>query len=243
MEHLTKVYENDVKSLVNPMVHKGTLPLDCKLLVMGVDVGQNASHWVVTAIRDNDSLQVVDWGTIASYKTEQGNEGVAALFDKLLYRDPAGNELRPDLCLIDAGYDTQDVYLECRRASYPGTIIPVKGSSGKLGAWAKSAIRTMPDAGFSLILFSDFQLKKALYLNAVKGKQLVLPNEADNPLIQGLSGQEMKKTSGGKAYWKEVTSDHFGDAVKYSILANWMRTSEATEEEQKEDELPLEQPS
>lgn len=225
-EHVSKIYDSDITALIDPMSHKGSLPLDYKLLVMGVDIGQNQSHYVVTAIKTDGQLQVVDWGTVVNYKTENGLDGIASLFDSLTYTDNAGNVYRPDLCLIDSGYDTTGVYEECMRASCPGTIIPVKGSNGRIGAWGKSKIRTLPDAPFELILFSDFQVKRALYLDAVKGRKLVLPSETDDALLQGLSGQEMVKSKTGKVMWKERPSDHYGDALKYAILAHWIVSSE-----------------
>lgn len=127
-EHLTKIYDADVTALISPLHHKGQLPLDYKLLVMGVDVGQNQSHWVVTAITSDNRLSVVDWGTLLSFESTPANVGVAGLFDSVTYTDNAGNEYKPDICLIDCGYATTEVLEECLRASIPGTIIPVKGS-------------------------------------------------------------------------------------------------------------------
>lgn len=228
-QHLTKIYDADIQALVSPLHHRGQLPLDTQAIIMGVDIGQNASHWAVTAITLDGGLVVVDWGTLISPTTTGENEGIAALFDRLSYKDGAGNEMRPDLCLVDSGYSTQAVYDECLRASIPGTLIPVKGADGaRGGAWASSKIRTMPGAPFDLVLFSDFQLKKALYLDAIGSKRLTLPAEADNALIQGLSGQEMRRRPGnGGLYWKNVIADHYGDAVKFAILAGWMMKSGA----------------
>lgn len=104
--------------------------------------------------------------------------------------------------------------------------MPVKGSDSQMGAWAQSKIRTMPEAPFNLTMFSDFQLKRALYIDHVRAGTLVLPAEADNDLIHGLSGQEMVRLSSGRLQWKKVDDDHFGDAIKFSILAQWMMASE-----------------
>lgn len=112
------------------------------------------------------------------------------------------------------------------RAQVPGTIMPVKGGTSKAGAWGRSIIRTHPDAPFNLLLFSDFHLKRALYVDLIKQGGLVLPLEADNQILQGLSGQEMKKSASGKCYFKERPNDHLGDAVKYSILALWVDEAE-----------------
>lgn len=225
-EHITKVYADDITTLINPMVHKGVVPADFKLLVLGVDVGQNESHWVVSAVLQDGKIQVVDWGTLMSISSELGGFGLACLFDELKYQDEAGNTYYPDVCLVDSGYATQKVYDECLRATIPGSIIPVKGSTSTRGAWSKTPIRTMPQAAFELLLFSDFQLKKGLYLDAVKQKRIILPDETDDALIHGLSGQELQKSKTGKVSWKEVADDHFGDALKYAILANWVYSVE-----------------
>lgn len=105
-------------------------------------------------------------------------------------------------------------------------MIPVKGSSTSRGAWGRSPIKTMPDAPFELINFNDFQVKRALYVDAIKHRNVILPAETDNELITGLSGQELIKTKGGKVMFREVANDHLGDAIKYAILAGWMQDSE-----------------
>lgn len=164
-EHAVKVYDEDLQTCIDNMATRGLVPADYELLIMGIDVGQNQTHYVITALCQGGRLQVIDWGTLVSYKTENGQDGVAAIMDTLSYTNAAGDTIRPDLCLIDSGYDTQGVYEECLRATIGGTIIPVKGSNGSLGAWAKSKIRTMPYAPFELIVYSDYQLKRALYVD------------------------------------------------------------------------------
>lgn len=156
MEHAVKIYDDDIRACVDDLSSRGIVPADYQLLVMGVDIGQNQSHYVTTAIKDDGRLQIVDWGIVVNYKTENGQAGIASIFDSVVYHDAAGNDVRPDLCLIDSGYDTSGVYDECLKASVPGTIIPVKGSAGTMGAWARSKIRTLPYAPFDLIVFSDF---------------------------------------------------------------------------------------
>lgn len=186
--HLQKVYDADIQALISPLHHRGQLPLTYQYLVLGVDIGQNESHWVCTAICDDGRFFIVDWGELMNFQTTPQNMGVSALFDSLEYHDDAGNVYRPDFAFIDSGYATNEVYQECMRAAIPGSLIPVKGSAGTMGAWAESKIRTLPDASFSLIVFSDFQAKRALYLDLVRSRRLILPAEADAPLIKGLSG-------------------------------------------------------
>lgn len=225
-EHVTKVYDADIQSLVDPMAHKGVLPSDYKSLILGVDVGQNAQSWIVTAITADDSLQVIDWGEILSVSSEHGQYGISSLFDDLSYPDAAGNLYRPDMCIVDSGYNTNEVYQECLRASIPGSMIPCKGSNTARGAWAWSGIRTIPDAPFNLLLINEFQSKKALLMDVMKNKRLILPAETDGKLIHSFSGQEMIKKK-SRMYWKEVADDHWLDGLRYALVAQWVMRAES----------------
>lgn len=105
-EYLSKVYDADIQKLINPMVHKGIVPADYRLLVLGVDCGQHSQHWAVSALTSDNKIVVVDWGELTSISSQDGLYGISRLFDDLIYTDESGNEYRPDLCLIDSGFRT-----------------------------------------------------------------------------------------------------------------------------------------
>ena len=195
---------------------------------MGVDPGQNATHYSVVAICEGGKVVVVDWGTLMNLESVGDNIGVCSLFDSLVYKDNAGNEYRPDICLVDSGWATQAVYNECLRASFPGTVMPTKGSTATFsGTWARTKIRTMPDAPFDLLQYNQFQCKKGLYLDLIKGGKLVLPAEGDDAYIQGFVGQELIRTPSNKLQWREVAADHYGDTVMLSgVLLSYILESE-----------------
>lgn len=91
-EHCSKVYYADVQSCINGMYHKGIVPDNTRLLVMGVDIGQNVSHWAVSAITYDGKIYVVDWGTMIDFKSDLPDKmGVARLFDSLKYVNGKGD--------------------------------------------------------------------------------------------------------------------------------------------------------
>lgn len=189
-------------------LHRGTIPEDALFVTLGVDPGQNQTHWVACAICP-DRLVVIDYGTIVAYS---GEEGVANLFNTLEW-----NGYRPDICYVDSGYSATEIYKECKKETN-GLINPCKGSHG-YGSWNKVKVR-MSD--LQLITYSDYSLKQALYGDhgLIKEQRLVLPYESDFGLIDGLSHQKLIKPKGKQRYsWREVSQDHYGDCIKLCMLS------------------------
>ena len=220
-QYLSKIYDEDVQACIDPEMHRGVLPDDYKLLVFGADVGLTKSYWSVTAICEDGTFRVIDYGTVMDITTTPNNVGLSQVFDSLVYRNRAGDEFRPDLGFVDSGYRTTEVYEELMRCQIPGTMMPTRGTDNRISAWSKTAIRTMPEAPFELHLYSDFHLKAKLYCDLIKNQKLKFPAEADDEYIHSFCGQEMQRRSNGKLYFKDIAYDDFGDSVKVAVLANW----------------------
>lgn len=213
-EHKMHITEEDTRKLISKQHRRGELPEDMLYLCLGVDVGQSESHWVVTAVCQGGRLVVVDWGTMLSISSEKDKEGVSWMMENKTYRWQ-GREYKIDIAYVDSGYSTNAVYDECRRAPLKGLINPVKGS-GASGTYARSTVKTND---LDLIIFNDFSMKLELYGRMYEQGEVVLPWDADNDLIAGLSGQRLIVDSSGRKKWQNVENDHLGDALKYALLS------------------------
>lgn len=189
-------------------LHRGTIPDDALFVTLGIDPGQNETHWVACAICA-DRLVVIDWGTILAYS---GDEGVAALYNSLEW-----NGYRPDICYVDSGYSATEIYRECQK-EVKGLIMPCKGSHG-YGTWNKVRVQKHD---LELVTYSDYSMKQALYgkYGLIKERRLILPVEADLALIDGLAHQKLVKPKGKQRYqWRDVAQDHYGDCIKLCMLS------------------------
>lgn len=103
--------------------HRGTVPAEAQILTMGVDVqldhfwvgvrawGPSYTSWLV----DYDRAET--WGDVEAWLTR-------------LYPDTNGEPRNINLCCIDSGFHTEEVYYFC--AQHPGLTIPTKGASRKM---------------------------------------------------------------------------------------------------------------
>lgn len=73
-----------------------------------------------------------------------------------------------------------------------------------------------------LYIYADHQQKNQLYADRIArgGTPLLhLPRDADEALLRGLAGQELRRKDGARwATWKKVAGDHYGDCVKLCAL-------------------------
>lgn len=213
-----KTDNKEILACIHKDIHKGELPADMLYLCLGVDPGQSATHWTACAVCA-DRIQVIDWGTLLAYN---GEKGVSNLFDSLEY---GGQKI--DLCFIDSGYSTEEIYAECRKQP-AGFVNPCKGSHG-LGSWNKVFMKMQ---NLDLYTFSDYALKTALYgaHGLIASGRLILPAETDSDLVRGLSGQELIKNGYGSKSWKPVHNDHYGDAIKLCLLSSLVFAKDARQE-------------
>lgn len=215
-DYKTKITDEDVRALINPNLRRGELPADMVYLAVGVDPGQTEHHYVVTAVCAGGVLKVVDWGVLQSITSDKGRQGLRWLMDSLRYTR-AGKWYRPDILYCDAGYNTNAVYDECR-ASIPGLLNPTKGTNSP-GTWGRSIVKT---CDLELYTYSDFGLKVELYGQRFRQQEVMLPVDSSRELMAGLSGQTLLQTSTGQRRWKKVDNDHYGDALKLTLLSMWV---------------------
>ena len=139
--------------------------------------------------------------------------------------------MRPDFGLIDSGDWAQKVYDECYK--YYGKLWPTKGSGANFGSWNVSEVKSHP--GLELYLYVDRTAKMELYAGRIQkgaAPALHLPEDADQDLLAGLSGQQLEKPrGGGLAQWRKLPNDHYGDCVKIGQVSWWVRRGDFYAEE------------
>lgn len=205
--------DNDIEAIIDQTRRRGEIPPDTAYIVMGGDAGQNASHWVASAVCLDGSIKVIDWGTLLSYSSANGHFGYQKLIEAKRWGD-----WQIDIAFLDSGYSTAEIYEECLRG-VNGQINPTKGTNGARGVWNETQVRTHED--LTLFTYSDYSLKMALH-NLIKDKIISLPADADKELLQGLSGQQVILTKSGQRQWKELKNDHFNDCLKLCVFCSWV---------------------
>ncbi len=216
--YAVRVTDASVRSLMCDTYRRGQIPVDdWHYIIVCYDPGERMTHWVATMVTRGGEMWVIDWGTLASFETDEeaGVEGAIVHLDKLHWGD-----VRPDLGYIDSGDWTMRVYQECERG-VTGVLVPTKGTDAKSGAWGQVPVKSVP--GLTLVTYSDYVAKRDLYdrIIAQGAGTLHLPNDADEELLDGLSGQQLEQTRSGGWRWKQVAGDHYGDCIKLARVSWW----------------------
>lgn len=221
----------DILACVDNARLRGEVPVDTAFVVCGVDCGQNASHYVISAVTFDGKIQVVDWGTLMSFTSNNGEYGISKLVNDWKSTD---GKWQIDVAYVDSGYSTNEVYVECLLAPY-GRINPIKGSNCQ-GVWSRRQLTNIQD--LDLYLFNDFALKQTLQ-SYYRDKNVILPAQAatDKELIKGLSGQTLiRDTKTGRYTFKALRDDHFSDALKACLLSSIVENIQPGLVEETEDE-------
>lgn len=216
------VGDEDVRAL-RSTYRRGELPrTDYHYIITTYDPGERRTHWVTTMLCPLGEMYVLDWGTLASYSTDQlaGTRGPAIHLDSLTYGEQA---VRPGLGYIDSGDFTEAIYTECEQNP---ALFPTKGAASGWGVWGKSQVKT--HRALQLLTYSDTALKDDLYDRIIKSASgsLHLPADADTDLIAGLSGQRKMPGKG----WAKIKEDHYGDCVKLARLSWWVNARHCRED-------------
>ena len=191
-------------------------------LVMGAQTGKTTIlllAWLLFArFQPQPCLHVIDWGSFHSYSSARGQHGCGWFVSSTTY-GPADDII--DVAIVDSGFQTMEVYNEC--ASFPGMLIPSKGTTASVGVFGLTNLRDAPIP--QLITYKDFSLKKSIEEMKLD-KRIVLPCDITEDFLAGISGQTLIRT-GGKYAWKDLKEDHFNDCLKLCLLASWIFAPEA----------------
>lgn len=208
------IKDEHIKALVGSYPRR-TLPFKPALLVLTADPGEALTHWMVSAIRSDGAVFVIDWGTLLS-----SAELISAEFLKhrIYPIEGTSEKMMPQIGYIDSGYLAETQYAICEASG--GFYWPFKGSDSKGGSWAQTTVSSRPR--LKLYTYSDLQAKDELYGRRIARRSspgIHLPADADGSLLLGLTGQQKDKD---KDEWKKVPHDHFGDCAKYAMIASWI---------------------
>lgn len=206
--------KEDIVKIIDVTRQKREVPDNTAYIVLGGDPGQNASHYVISAVCFDGSIKVIDWGTLQSFTSFNGEYGYSQLVEDWKSID---GKWKIDIAYIDSGYSTDEVYRECLMKHF-GLLNPTKGS-GNIGVWSKREITNYAD--LELYLYSDYSLKMTQQ-SYYRDRTVTLPAEAmgDKELINGLSGQTLIRNKQGKLSWKDLREDHYGDCLKLCLLSS-----------------------
>lgn len=212
IEQLANVKTEDIRKLRDlSNYRRGIIPRMPIALFAGADVGDFATHWNVGAIFDNDEIALIDWGTVLT------PEDLIAASQQWKYQ-VAGTDtvLSVSRGLVDAKDQTVRVYNMCQASG--GFWWPASGSDSRTGSWGFTPLKTHQLDRYT---FNSFQFKKELYINLLqkqKSPRIYLPADADESLIDGLSGQQLIIVK-GKEEFKKIPNDHYGDCLIRLLLA------------------------
>jgi phage terminase large subunit GpA-like protein len=210
----TSVGEADVLALRGDY-RRGSCPIEPEVVLFGADIGLERQHWVTTAFDQAGNATVLDFGTVLAI------EDLAEPLTRT-YTTPAGHQAQPLVGLIDSGYSTYRVYHFC--ASVHPRLHPAKGSQAMTGRRPITMTPLDEFPGLGLYTYIDHLLKDELYQTRIKERKmgLQIPLDCDHEFLRSLGGQmkvPRRTASGVELVWKKLAADHYGDALKLTIVA------------------------
>lgn len=202
---------------------EGVVPDYTQLLTGGVDVQKNRMYWTIRAWGAKQTSQNIAHGMVETW------EDLEFIMNKQ-WPDTNG-ELRwqVNLCAIDSGYDTENVYEFCLMNQ--DWAIPVKGSSTPMIARFKKSIIDKVDSksyGQTLYIVDGDQYKSwiAAHLNRPLGTGCFMAyKDCDLDYAEQLTSEhKIKETKNNREVetWVPKTShaqNHYLDSEVYAALA------------------------
>lgn len=231
-KYKVKIKEEAIENMKDASYRKNEIPCRSHYLVATYDPGERCTHFTVYAISGVGEMWCIDWGTLVGIRTEGEKQGISSHFTTLSY-EFEGEEVRPALGIIDSGWNTEQVYAECKEL--PGILFPTKGSPGGFGTWNCTKLATQNN--LELYTYNDRAAKIELYAERIaksRGPGIHLPRDADADLIRGLSGQTLEEKGSGNSQWKKIQWDHFGDCTKLALVSWWILKANFADEDEDE---------
>lgn len=217
-EMAANVKSEDVRKLRDVADYRrNMIPRRPQCLILGADVGDYKTHYAVGAVFDNDEIALIDWGTVLT------PEDLIEL-KKLKYQIAGTDDyMSPAKGLVDSKDQTVRVYNMCQASN--GFWFPAAGVDTRTGSWGWTPLKTHATDRYT---FNSFAFKKEFYINLIqkqRAPRFYIPRDADEDLIDGLSGQQLLVEKGREAF-KKLPNDHYGDACLRVILGRTILRAE-----------------
>ncbi len=223
---------------------EGVVPAGTILLTGGVDVQENKLYWTIRAWGTHLTSQNIAHGECLSF------DDIEVIMNNA-YHCADGRRYQVNLCAIDSGDQTEDVYDFC--AVNADWAIPVKGSSVPLlSRYRLSKIDKINSKayGMNLVIVDGNQYKTmiASRLNRPNGKGswMVFKGCDQEYAEQVTAEQKVKEKRGGREVdvWKPKTTrapNHYLDCEVYcAAAADLLHVRYLSEEDKSEPEKPKE---
>ena len=200
----------------------GTLPEGVQLITLGADVHDLSIYYVIRGWGFNQESWKLESGIIPG---ETEFPAVWNLFSKILDRDFDGMKIKR--AFVDSGYNTNQVYLFCRR--FPGITFPAKGQESLARPLTMAKVDLsiggkIKKGGVRLYHVDTSYFKTWLYARYKwpigESGSFHLDSETSDDYLKQISAEQFIIYDTGKTAWEQIRSDnHYGDCEVYAAGA------------------------
>lgn len=195
----------------------GTVPTDAVALILGADVQQAFTNYVVRAFARSGESWLIDYGRFA------GLDDLVEWGSSVSY---SGRKITS--AIVDSGYSTEWVYRSCIAAMRKGfRMFPSKGSGERFLTKPVRLTditvsgRTLKD---SLVIYSDVDFKRSLYLDLLRDGKTPwwIPVAVGADYSEELLRERLVTIENKRGYdehvWKRFGANHYADAEKLTLV-------------------------
>lgn len=198
------------------------IPNDAQILTAGVDVQKSKLYYTIRAWGANYTSWNITHGSVSTF------EDIEEIMNAT-YKNKFGEEFQVNLCCIDSGDRTEEVYDFCYLNS--DWVVPVKGSSNQM--YSRYKLSTIDKIGskangMRLVLVNTSQYKETITtrLKRANGNgSFMVYNGCDEDYAKQITSEhKVKVKKGGREVevWKTKTAhadNHYLDCEVYACTA------------------------
>lgn len=198
------------------------IPNDAQILTAGVDVQKSKLYYTIRAWGANYTSWNITHGSVSTF------EDIEEIMNAT-YKNKFGEEFQVNLCCIDSGDRTEEVYDFCYLNS--DWVVPVKGSSNQM--YSRYKLSTIDKIGskangMRLVLVNTSQYKETITtrLKRANGNgSFMVYNGCDEDYAKQITSEhKVKVKKGGREIevWKTKTAhadNHYLDCEVYACTA------------------------
>ncbi|WP_462385198.1 phage terminase large subunit family protein [Intestinibacillus massiliensis] len=188
-----------------------------RLLTGGVDVQETCFYWTIRAWGDAMTSQCIAHGQALSW-------GAVDRQMDLEYRKEDGTAMLVDLCLVDSGDQTEDVYDFCATREW---ALPCKGVSGSYSHYRISTVNRTGSKGhgMQLVLVDGGKYKDMIAARMRKENgqgSWMVHADCDREYAEQVTAEHKVRDKNGKLAWALKSShadNHYLDCEVYAAAA------------------------